>query len=57
MRAFLIIDFFDKMSDAFSDFGDILIGVEVNFFLLESADESFSMYCHRKFGPLSKPRL
>ena len=41
MRAFLIIDVCDKMSDALSRLGDALIVIDVNFFLLERADESF----------------
>ena len=41
MGAFLVIDVFDKMTDAVSRLGNILIVIEVNFFLLEGADESF----------------
>ena len=33
----------DKMTDAISRLHDILVVVEVNFFLLERADESFSI--------------
>ena len=43
MRAFLVIHVFDKMPDAVSRLGYILIGIEVNFFFLERADESFSI--------------
>ena len=43
MRAFVVIHFCDKMSNAFSSLGYILVVIEVNFFLLECADESFSI--------------
>ena len=43
MWAFQIIDVRDKMPDGISSLGDILIGIDVNFFLLERADESFSI--------------
>ena len=33
----------DKMPDAISRLGDALIVIEVNFFLFEGADESFSI--------------
>ena len=33
----------DKMPDAGSRFVDVLIVIEVNFFLLEGADKSFSI--------------
>ena len=41
MWAFLMIHLFDKMSDAISRLGDVLIVIEMNFFLFEGADESF----------------
>ena len=43
MWAFLIIDVCDKMPDAISSLGDILIVIDVNFFFLESANESFGI--------------
>ena len=43
MWAFLIIDVCDKISDAISRLGDALIVIEVDFFFLERADESFSI--------------
>ena len=43
MWAFLIIDVCDKISDAISRFGDALIVIDVNFFLLEGANESFGV--------------
>ena len=43
MWAFLMIHLCDKMSDAISRLGDALIVIEVNFFLFEGADESFSV--------------
>ena len=43
MWAFLIIDVCNKMSDAISRLGDALIVIDVNFFLFERADESFSI--------------
>ena len=64
MRAFLVIHLCDKLPDARSGFMDVVIGVEVNFFFLEGSDQTFRRirfsqgpYCHRKIGPLSKPRL
>ena len=41
MRAFLVIHLCDKMPDAFSSLGNILVVIEVNFFRLESADGVF----------------
>ena len=41
MRAFLMIHLSDKMTDAGPRFVNALIVVEMNFFLLEGADESF----------------
>jgi len=38
MWAFLVIHLSDKLPDAFSSLGNILVGVEVNFFLLEGSD-------------------
>ena len=38
MRAFLVIHVFDKMPDAVSRLGYILIGIEVNFFFLERTE-------------------
>ena len=38
-----MIHVFDKMPDAISRLGDALILIEVNFFLFERADESFSV--------------
>ena len=43
MWAFEIIDVCDKISDAISRLGDALILIDVNFFLFERADESFSI--------------
>ena len=43
MWAFLVIDVCDKMPDALSRLGDALIVIDVNFFLFERADESFSI--------------
>ncbi len=43
MWAFLMIHLCDKMPDAISRLGDALIVIEVNFFLFEGADESFSI--------------
>ena len=43
MWAFLIIDVYDKMPDVLSSLVDVLILSEVNFFLFEGADESFSV--------------
>jgi hypothetical protein len=43
MWAFLIIDVCDKMPDAISRLGDVLIVIDVNFFLFERAYESFSI--------------
>ena len=43
MRAFVVIHLCDKMTDTVSRFMDVLIGVEVDFFLLEGADKSFSI--------------
>ena len=43
MWAFLIIDVCDKMPDMFSRFVDVVIVVEMNFFFLKGADESFSI--------------
>ena len=43
MGAFQIIDLCNKISDAISRLGDALIVVEMNFFLFEGADESFSI--------------
>ena len=42
MRAFLVMHLCDKMTDAISHFIDVLIGVEVNFFL-EGLDQPFGM--------------
>ena len=43
MQAFLVIDAFSKMTDAVSRFRDVVIVIEVDFFLLEGSDESFSI--------------
>ena len=43
VRAFLVIHLCDKMTDAISRLHDILVVVEMNFFLLESADEFFGI--------------
>ena len=43
MWAFLIIDVCDKMSDAISRLGDVFILIDVDFFLLEGANESFGV--------------
>ena len=42
MQAFLVIHLCDK-PNADSRFVDVLIGIEVNFFLLEGADETFGI--------------
>ena len=41
MRTFVVIHVCDKMPDTLSGFMDVVIVVEMNFFLLESADKSF----------------
>ena len=38
-----MIHVFDKLSNTGSRFMDVLIVIEVNFFLLEGADKSFSI--------------
>ena len=38
-----MIDVFDKMTDAVSRLGDVFIVIDVDFFFLEGADESFSI--------------
>ena len=43
MRAFLVGHLCDKMSDVLSGLIDVLIVIEVNFFLFERADETFSI--------------
>ena len=43
MGAFQIIDLCDKMTDAISHLGDVLIVIDVNFFLFEGWDKSFSI--------------
>ena len=43
MWAFLMIHLCDKMPDVISRLGDVLIVIDVNFFLFERADESFSI--------------
>ena len=41
MRAFLVILLCDKMPDTISRSMDVLIVIEMNFFLLEGSDEFF----------------
>lgn len=38
-----VLEFTDKLPDAISRFIDVLIGVEVNFFFLEGADQPFGV--------------
>ena len=38
-----MIDVFDKMPDAVSRLGDVFILIDVDFFFLEGADESFGI--------------
>lgn len=64
MGAFLVIDVFDKITDAVSRLGNSIIVVEVNFFLFESPDESFSISVlsrtpptrHRNLNPMMPER-
>ena len=44
MWAFLVIHLFDKMTDAIPRLGDVLILIEVNFFLFEGANEAFCLF-------------
>ena len=43
MGSFLVIHLSDKMTNADSRFLNVLVVVEMNFFLLERADKSFSI--------------
>ena len=57
MGAFEIIDVCDKISDAISRLGDALIVIDVNFFLFERADESFSISVFPRPSPLCDGNL
>ena len=54
----------DKMTNAGSRFVDVLIGVEVNFFLLEGSDQPFGVsvlprspsMCYRNLNPMMLER-
>ena len=65
MWAFLMIHLCDKMPDVLSRLGDALIVIDVNFFLLEDAEESFgnlsvlprvSSVCHRNLNAMCLER-
>ena len=60
MWAFVVIDVFNKMTDAVSRLRDVVIDLEGDFFLLEGSDKSFSISvlprmpptCHRNLNAM-----